>query len=47
VVLLGAPAALALSRFAERPQLAWLALALVGAVVVTDALRPATRTPSP
>ena len=43
VVLVAAPAALAVSRFDERPQLAWLALALTAAVVLTDRCRPVRR----
>ena len=39
-VLVIAPLALAASRFDQRPQLAWLAVALAMAVVATDAGRP-------
>jgi hypothetical protein len=45
--LVAAPAALAVSRFDQRPQLAWLAVALLVAVVVTDGLRPIREPASP
>jgi arabinofuranan 3-O-arabinosyltransferase len=42
-VLVLSPLALAASRFDERPQLAWLAVAFTVAVVATDAARPLSR----
>ena len=41
-VVVAVAAALAASRFDQRPQLAWLAVALTVAVVATDAGRPVT-----
>jgi peptidoglycan/LPS O-acetylase OafA/YrhL len=45
VILVLSPAALALSRFDQRPQLAWLAVALTVTVVATDAVRPVSPEP--
>ncbi len=42
-VVLLVPTALAASRFDQRPQLAWLSLLLVVAVVAADSLRPVRR----